>query len=151
MSHTSAAYRVHDLVTGPLLQIYKDARMAGQETAEHLRQVLVQGQGVEQQADMTFVPGAIVSEFTVQAVHLLEHEPGMMHQCTSRSRHLHAPPHPVSPPWRGCARLAESSVLQVLSAPPVIVPASWTFRNSRRSVRSKRMRFKVPHSGSASA
>ena len=41
---------------------------------------------------MTFVLGAILTEFTLHTVHLVKHKPGMMHQCASDSRHLHAPP-----------------------------------------------------------
>ena len=134
-----------DLVAQPLLEVDADIGMAGQEQAQRLRQELGQRIGVGEHADLAAQPARIGAEVLAQPLGLAQDRARVLQQGAAGLRRV--------TPWRPRTSSAAPSVSSMLrmrveaaasaryasSAPPVMLPASTTWRNRLRSARSNRM------------
>ncbi len=145
-----------DLVAEPFLQIDVHLRMRHQEVAERLGQKFGQRIGIGQQPNLSLDALGILRKFAVHPLRLLQ-------QQTARDEPECDPAGVGCTPWRSrCSKgmpsaasmlrmrvLAAAIARCIRSAPCVMLPASTTCRNSRKSLRSKRIAGRAFGSGEA--
>ena len=135
-----------DLVAQPLFEIDADIRMGGEKRAQRFRQEFGQRIGVGQHPDLAGEPAAHrrrdLRAAARPAAGWCAHAAAACGRLGSASRpggRASAAPRRAPPPCCGCGWRRRRARDCARSAPCVMLPASTTWRNRLRSVRSKRM------------
>ena len=82
--------RVSNLMARAFFQIHRHAGVVLQKLAQHRRQVFTKRGGVAHHANVAFQAESVVIQFTAHAVHLPQHQPGVMRQRAPCRRRRHA-------------------------------------------------------------
>ncbi|MCY1505321.1 hypothetical protein D9M68_395310 [compost metagenome] len=86
----AAAQGLHGVGAGALLEVDRDARMLGQEAAQHLGQVLGERRGAAHEAHVALEALAVLAELAAQPLHLLQHDARVVQQRASGLGGAHA-------------------------------------------------------------